>query len=259
MCTMSILPQLTKKLNKKLSFIALIAGIFLLGCGGGSSGTGVTDSFLGKVITGTVTDQSDAPVKGAEIRVVETGRATKTNSAGQFSVNVEFAGDVKLEVGIGETSSTVPVSTDGSDGGRATVKIRINNRKEVVGVTNISVTAKIVGRCDIAFENSSTIRQANSLRTNTACPVRVTVRQNGRPLSGVPFSMEYKACNARAPWKPIFEDLTDLRGIGENTFIFSNEPEFCDYRIIVPRESNGIEDFIFPVNTFQRQRLDKKK
>ena len=246
-------------MKTRISTFLLILFIFistsaLIGCGGGSSGTGVPDSFVGKVLTGSVLDENSAPVSGADIKVVETGEETKTDNNGNFTLSTAAQGDISLTVGVGGVSSTLPISSD--DASRSQLKITVNRRTGLAHVSDLSVTAKIVGRCDFAFENNATIRQSNKLSSGTPCPLRVKARGGGRGISGIPFRLDHKMCDAKAPWKVVLEGLTSLTGVGQETFSFSTNSDYCDYRIVVAHGVKGVSEVVFPISTFQRQAED---
>ena len=74
---------------KNLNAFALSALLFILGCGGGSAGTGLDVSSVDRAkspISGTVFDIDRTPLVGALVTVVETEQQTITDSEGNFTV-----------------------------------------------------------------------------------------------------------------------------------------------------------------------------
>jgi Carboxypeptidase regulatory-like domain len=227
-----------------------------LGCGGGSSGTGVPDGFVAKVLTGRVVDESDVPVEDAKITVVETGDTTRTDSSGNFEFEVPKDTDVSLDIEAEGIDATVPVADTPGAETRVDVEISVSRRTGVVNVRNLEVIAKIVGVCDFAFENAPTIRQGNKLKDGTVCPVRVTVRSSYRGLSGIPFRIEKSRCD-KEKWKLLNEALTGREGTGTLKFTFRDNDDFCQYRIIAPYNVDGLKNTIHPVHTFRKQAYDR--
>lgn len=234
------------------AFIFVLAGCM----GGGSSGTGT------KTIEGQIQTPSDQPVSGAVVTVVETGESTVTNSEGEFVIESSASpGDVELEIKTPEVTTTVTVPATAADESSAvSVDLEVDQNQSTVTATNVEVIAKIVRECDIYFENRRTIRQSNAIREGLTCPVRVTVRDNGRPLGNVPFIMEKRACAPNSKWTKVASGETSTNspaGVGEMRFKFSNKPDSCVYRIVAPYRFANTKSLIFEVHTFRKQAYDR--
>ena len=66
--------------------ISLVLGIALIGCGGGSSGTG------GQQYQGTVLSRTSQPLPGVRITITQSGDSTVTDANGYYSVVTDTSG-----------------------------------------------------------------------------------------------------------------------------------------------------------------------
>ncbi len=95
----------------------LVLLVFLFGCGGGSSGTGLQ----GPVLEGLIVSPEGEGVEGVTVTVSETGDQTVSDQNGEFSVDVTEPVDgitVQLDGGqiqTGISVNNIPDSTTGID------------------------------------------------------------------------------------------------------------------------------------------------
>lgn len=223
--------------------------LLMIGCGGGTGGTGGSDN---RVVQGSVLTTQSTPIEGVTITDIESGDTAVTDANGAFSIPVESDGNsVNFELQSEGITYTLPL--DGLQGSRIDVTIELDEATQTATARNIDVRAKIVGVCDIAFENRAIIRQSNRLENGTVCPIEVRVVSSGGPIQGSAFVMEHRKCKSNAPWNRDTAGTTDLDGYGQSSFTYYNDNDHCEYRIIVADSSEGLSPVVFPVHTFRFQ------
>ena len=183
----------------------LIGGVvtilLLIGCGGGSSGTGVR-TFDGRILT----TQND-PLSGATVTVVQTGDSTVTDAQGFFSLDSEDTkSSVDFAIDASDVHTVVNVATIDPSSTSISLNVKVDKVKNSAQVQIVDVRAQIVGTCDPAFENNEVIRQANKIAKGTICTVRVKVFGDGHPLVGEKIALQRHSCASdAAPWTTITE------------------------------------------------------
>ena len=222
----------------------------LLGCGGGSSGTGTGLRRL----TGTVQLTDKSAVAGATLTVAETGDSTTTGQDGSFALETTALGnEIKLLIESSSLSTSVTVNFLADGSGDVSLTITIDPLSNIAVVSGYDVRAKIEGDCDPYFENNRTIRQANRVPQGTWCPFRVSIRTAAGGLPNRVFSLEHRACSATAPWKLIQLGNTNATGSGEIQFQYFDDAEYCLYRVLVPINDPQLAPLEFDVLTFTYQ------
>lgn len=242
-------------MKKHLKDIIFILFISLIGCGGGSVGTGT------RVIEGSITDSFQNPVPLALVTLDQTGESSQTDENGQFAIDTSSKSE-NITLTVNSSNFEASVSLNKAQGERVGVDVTVDKNSGTAKVRNLSVTAKIVGKCDIAFENNAVIRQGNKLENGTECTLKVTISGNGVPVNDANFVLQHRECDETRPWRVSVEGKTSslTPGIGQVNFIFKDDKAHCDYRIIAPYNYPGLKNIIFPVNTFQKQNIrDNKK
>jgi hypothetical protein len=235
--------------------LLLVIVLALMGCGGGSAGTGTGPVVI---VQGAVYDESGQPVEDVRIRAVDTGGEDTTSSDGEFQLVTEpDSGTVTLEVssetGVALVNIDIP-----QDGGTVSVTITVNPRLTEINADSLEVGSAIVGRCDLYFENSLVIRQANRVPKDLTCVAKVFVRSNRRRLSQVPIAIQYRDCEQLQPWTTVAVGSTMAKpnaGIGQVQFPYIDDETHCLYRIVAPFGVPNLPEFerIIETSTFQRR------
>jgi hypothetical protein len=238
----------------------LIFVLSLVGCGGGSEGTGSAISSRAGTLEGKVSSSTDLPIPGAIVTVAETGERVVTDAEGKFSVEAP-ADTPSLTLAVTASSATGDVVLENvavDPSTAANVSIKLDAATHQIRATQVSATARIVGTCDSAFENDRVIRQGNHLDDGISCLAKVVVQSNGKNIGGIRVAVQHRACDITAPWQDSAIGTTNKdvhRGIAQVAFAFYTTPEFCQYRIVVPFNDPRFEPVIFEINTRQQQLL----
>ncbi len=138
---MLLLQQLIRRFSSRralvLSLLSVVLTVFSLGCGGGTSGTGV------KEFSGIVKGADGAPVSGAEVTIVETGASTTTDEGGNFSVATEVGeGEVSVQVTAVEVSGEVEVANLPQGNALVEIALEVDDSAQTVTATAISITSE---------------------------------------------------------------------------------------------------------------------
>ena len=237
--------------------VLLVIVLALMGCGGGSAGTG-TESGATVVVQGAVLDQSGHPIEDVDVRVVETGSEDTTSQNGEFQIlTTSETNNVTLEVstdsGIGYVTIEIP-----AQGGTVSVTLKIDPQLTQIDAQTIEMSAGIVGRCNRYFENRLIIRQANRVPGNLSCVARVTVSAGNKRLPRVPVVIQYRDCDQLQPWTTIAVGSTmghPNSGVAQVEFPFVDDATRCLYRIVAPYGVPGLPDLERTVvtDTYQRK------
>ncbi|MCI5066212.1 carboxypeptidase-like regulatory domain-containing protein [bacterium] len=242
-------------------FLLLIVMGILTGCGGGSGGTGTTVER--RLIEGTVVDEVETPVVGAEVTILDTGDTTITGDLGNFSFESEInTASIQLEVKTPGFEAVTRVEIGDNPNQGIALEITVNSTLQEIEVDELEVEAKIVGVCDFFFENRRTIRQSNEVpKGGVDCTARITVSALGTPLSQVPVGIEYKRCAANSRWMKLAESSTlgpPNSGVAQIQFRFFDDRTHCVYRIRAPFEVPRSPEIVYKVDTFTKQNLDRQ-
>jgi len=230
----------------------LTLSLVLVACGGGSGGTGIDVKV--RTIEGVITDTAGAPVAGATVTVAGTDVVADSDASGAFSLTTSpTSGDVVLTVETEALSESITVSDVAVDTLSVDVQISVDRVRRSIGSRNLEVLAKIVGVCDLYFENNRLIRQANRAPQGVECTAKVWVSSNGVPQGGVPFEIQYGGCRDGAKFSTLSSGTTRSSGAGELQFPFSDSEERCVYRIIAPSGVGPGRQIVYEVHTFTRQ------
>jgi hypothetical protein len=223
----------------RLRLVLFLLGV-LTACGGGSAGTGTGDEYR---IQGEVVTTTGVPIEGATVTVVDTGDTDVTDAKGAFAIDFETdLPAVTLMVETVETSATTTISVASVDG-TISLSIKINPFLDTIEVDQFQMNSKIVGTCDIYFENRRVIRQANPVPKGLTCVARVTTKAGSLPLAHVPVAIQFRSCNAKAPWNTVALGATMTGanlGVAQIEFPYFDDRAHCLYRIIAPFEDDRI-------------------
>lgn len=237
----------------------LIFILSMVGCGGGSEGTGSANTLVG-----TVNLAERGPIEGAVITVAETGQTAVTDREGKFTIDTPTGiSDVTLEVSASSIDGDVVVSNLPANPGTVSVEINVNPETNEVEATQVNARAGVIGACNPLFENNKTsIRQGVGVADGTECLVKVTLRANGRALRGVEVAIQFRACDEALPWNTQSIAVTNKdvhAGITQIPFTFYNSPEYCEYQIVAPFNNPRYQPVIFPILTFQKQAISPER
>jgi hypothetical protein len=147
------------------------------------------------------------------------------------------------------------------DGGTVAVNLTVNPRLTEVDANSLEVAARIVGKCDIYFENSRIIRQANPVPADLTCVAKVIVSAEGRRLGRVPFAVQYRDCEQATPWTTLAIENTlppPNRGVGQTQFRYIDDEQHCIYRIVAPIGVPGLPELERLIYTRTYQQLQNK-
>lgn len=128
-----------KKQRRNLFLLLLLLMVVLSGCGGGTSGTGVTS-----VYDAVLQDGEGNALSGVTVTVLETGDSAVTDANGYFSIEVDPdsstntivistpSGDSILDINTNEPASTTDGAASGNGiqivGGQTTTSPRQENK-----------------------------------------------------------------------------------------------------------------------------------
>lgn len=248
-------------MRKNLLLLYLLSIILTLsGCGGGSAGTGTGDDSV--TIKGIVRDDNQQPLQGVLVTVIEGGESDITDNAGQFEINTEvIADEYTLEFKVDDRSVTTTISAVGGNG-TISIEVEINPLLDDITVNDISVNAKIVGSCDVYFENRDPIRQANKVPENgVQCTLKVSVKNRKTGLAHVPIAIQYRRCEGNKSWYTTELGVTmsgGNLGVAQIPFRYYSNDVHCRYRIVTPyyEDSEGVNrdrSVIKYIDTFEFQ------
>jgi hypothetical protein len=238
----------------------IICLIFIAGCGGGSSGTGLGPA--GGSIEGRISVQGNA-LSDVSVTIVETGDSGISDQDGLFQIDVSNQlSAYTLELNYENNTEVVAINTaNNTETSVINVEIDISeNPAKQLTVDYIQVEAKIVGLCDIYFENTRPIRQSNPTPPGIACTAKVTVSSDSTPVGGVSFAVQHQSCDDNSEWITNAASETSAAyfpGIGQLQFRFFDDYDHCRYRIITPFENQGIKSVAIGIETFTSQNLKK--
>ena len=119
-----------------MSTIISILCLILIGCGGGTSGTG------GITVSGRVASTTNEPVTDAAVTVVETGQSTNTNSSGTFSLFASTQSNFNLLVETDDISSALPVTGIDSDVSSVEIDVSVDKENRTASTKKVEVKKK---------------------------------------------------------------------------------------------------------------------
>lgn len=230
--------------------VCLLFLVLLIGCGGGSSGTGTKSSFEGIVQT-----VSGDPYSGATVTLLETGDSTTTDGSGQFILESEFSkSEATFEIERNLFKTQVAVSDLDASSNTFSLNITVDPDAGTASIRGADIRVKFVGICDNYFENNRTIRQSTQVPRGTNCTLQVTTKALRGGLPNREFQLQFRACSDSSNWNILAQSETNDVGIGSIQFPFVDDATHCIYRVLVPLNDNEIRPISFKIQTFTFQR-----
>lgn len=237
-------------------FVTRVACFIAIGCGGGTSGTGLN------TYEGRVSYEDGAPIAGAVLTLESTGDSTSTNSNGDFTIDSTASGsEVSLLAESPTFSEHLTIRNVLKEHSRIRVNVTIDSVKQRASKTDFNVKAQFVGLCDYYFENRAVIRQANHVPEGTICTIRVDVLADGTRLDDAMVALQYSSCEPHAPWETLITAVTGTEGAGEAklSFEYKSSAEVCRYRVVAPYKLGNAWPVYYPIDTFAEQSSHKVK
>ncbi len=228
-----------------------VALLFLGGCGGGTSGSGL------RTYEGRVSSTTGEALPGVIVTIETTGDSSVTDSEGAFVIKSDASGDgVPFLLESPEFKNRFVIENVPDESARISMDLTVNTVTDAVHVENVRIRAWFAGLCDQYFENREVIRQANHVPSATVCSLNVEVLGDGQRLENVPVSLEVAACPPGSEWRTIKSVTTGAEshaGSAEINFEFQDSQTFCRYRVKVDTNSRNAKFATYPIDTFSEQ------
>lgn len=235
-----------------LSLLFFISISFFSCAGGGSEGTG---GAL-RTISGSIETVDSVPVGDAKVILLETGDSTMTDSLGKFTLTTESEEEtLTLEIEKGSLKIQAGVDEIEKDASSVDVSIRVNTITSIAEVSSIHIWGRIVGACDIYFENKTIIRQSNKVPARgVSCTAKVFASGDGKKLLNIPVGIQVRSCSSNT-WRTIARGTIGV-GVGQIPFTFIDSEKNCEYRIAAPYENQKEPLYIY-ISSFTLQNYEK--
>lgn len=118
--------------------VLVLIGFLFSGCGGGTSGTGISGS--GALIEGRVRDETGMGVAGVIVTIPELAAQTVTDAGGEFSVETaENVDDLTVTLSGQGVDSTVPVNDIPDETSSIDVSVTVDSNSGVVSDTSVNI------------------------------------------------------------------------------------------------------------------------
>ncbi len=229
----------------------------LSACGGGTSGSGL------KTFDGKVMSSDGQPLSGVVVSIESSNETAVTDTDGVFSLTSSASGEqVDFRIESAEFSTGFSLAAVSDDNARIALAITVDTVADTLEVDHVRLRAWFAGVCDLYFENSAVIRQANRVPRGTVCSLNVEVLGAGHRLGGIPVALQYSRCEEGSTWETLTVVRTDTgvhQGAAELNFVYTSSPEFCRYRVVAPAGAGGDGPVsYYPIDTFAEQAFFRK-
>lgn len=236
------------------ALLLIILSMILISCGGGSEGTGT------RTVAGVIKTVNSEPVTDARVTILQTGDFSITDSSGNFSIETEqTTGSLTLEIVTETFSVEAEVSEIEDEASSVSVEITVDPTSSTASISDIHIWARMVGSCDLYFENRTIIRQSNKVpQQGIDCVLKFFASGEGQRLERIPGAIQVRSCDSKK-WSTIAEGITGIglnAGVGQIEFRFKDSESTCEYRLAAPYEVAGVKPLFVYISTFT---LQKKK
>lgn len=139
-----------------LARLAIMASVVtlcaLLGCGGGTTGSGDAPSVK---VYGSVTDPQGQPVSSGSVSDLNGDATTQINTSGAFEITAKSAdGTVSLDVTANGTSGTIQVKNVPSSAQSVTIKVIVDSVSGIVSLASVEIESTSASNPDGAISQS---------------------------------------------------------------------------------------------------------
>jgi hypothetical protein len=250
-------------MNKHIFHLFFLSCAFLIleGCGGGSSGTAIGGSGETRNFSGQVILQDGRIARSVRVSLLNSEDTTTTDESGAFELRSEVldANPTITLVGPGGENASLEVPTKGAEQRRVDLSILFDTNSGSAQLLDLTLRAKIVRSCSTFFINTRTIRQTSAITEGLTCVVEADFRRGGLPTNDLVFELQHRGCSPDEPWQfsGVSKTGTSGPGFGEIEFDFQNDSKHCVYRIVGPRNLNGVIELSAQINTLRKQRFDQ--
>lgn len=251
--------MLSGRITHTKLFCLVSASIFLtfgLGCGGGTSGSGI------RSFEGDITDESGSPLGNVRVTITATGDSALTDASGQFLIESDAGGsEVPFILESPKFLAHFTLSGINQDSSRVSVRLKVDTKTDEVEISHFSVKVGIVGACNVYFENGEVIRQANRVPPGTRCAMNIQVLGDGVPRGNIPVALQYNSCTPGGTWETLQQTVTGIgkfRGEASLDFEFIDSATFCRYRVVAPFNYGNYRPVAYPIDTFTEQEFSAK-
>lgn len=135
------LNQATILIARKLvimTFAFILTGLVLLlsGCGGSTSGTG------GITVSGRVLNESDAPIPGVTVTLLQTGAQTESAADGGFALISPVAGELDIKFESDAVNAQAKITSVPEDAERVTATFTVRENGQRVDAGDVQIRRK---------------------------------------------------------------------------------------------------------------------
>lgn len=244
-----------------LALLCLTASAELLGCGGGSIGTGTGEGLT--TVEGRLVSPEGLPLPGFSVTIEGSETPAVTDQTGYFVLAVPtdtLPESVEIHVSPDGTNlSNVTVGEVASDPSAVVLEVVVDEVAPPVVVKSTNLTVQAIGDCAASFNNNRSIDQIAQITEGTSCDFSVEVTSDGVLRSDAKYRIETRACDNSAEWKPIQEGITTSESsatLGIASIIYTVDPEHCVYRVVAPIGEEAVESASFEIRTLLKLDYD---
>ena len=244
-----------------LALVFNIAGLVLVGCGGGSIGTGTGDGLT--TVEGRLVSPEGLPLPGFAVTIAGSETASITDQSGYFVLAVPtetITQSVEIHVSPdGTNQSNVTVEEVASNPSAVVVEVVVDEIAPPVLTKSTNLTVQAIGDCALSFNNNRTIDQIMPISEGTTCSFSVEVLTDGILRNDAVYRIESRACDDNSEWTTIQEGITASElspTLGIANILYNVDGQHCVYRVIAPIGEASIESASFEIRTLLKLSYD---